>query len=80
MKKFSENLLELNSLYENHKDINIYLMKFITQNKKEWEHTLKVLCKINNQSYYGKIKEILEKSGFTNLNEDKIRLYIRRAK
>ena len=74
MKNFSDNLLELDSIYEKHKDINIHLMEFISKNKKEWEHTLKVLCKINNQSYYGKIKEILEKSGFTNLTEDKIRV------
>lgn len=80
MKNFTEKLNEINLIYEENEDINIYLMEFISKNIKEWNNTLKILCKINNQSYYRNIKEILEKSGFTNLTEDKIRLYIRRIK
>lgn len=80
MKNFTENINNLNNLYEENEDINIYLMEFISKNKKEWDNFLKIICKINNKSYYGKIKEILENNGFTNLTEDKIRLYIRRAK
>lgn len=80
MNNFSNNLLELNNIYPEEEDINIYLMEFISINKREWENILKPLCKINKVSYYKKVKEILENSGFSNLTEDKIRLYIRRAK
>ena len=34
MKNFTENINNLNNLYEENEDINIYLMEFISKNKK----------------------------------------------
>ena len=41
MKNFTENI---NNLYEENEDINIYLMEFISKNKKEWDNFLKIIC------------------------------------
>lgn len=58
---------------------NENLMEVIKENKEEWESFLKVLCKINNKSYYKEIEKILNDCGYTNINENKIRTYFQRV-